>query len=219
MALLGKQFDEGYTRTGQGMFSRWASNAAVFFSFIPLIGPPLGRFFSVILGSIGTIADTFGQLFRGNVGSALTEFAGGATAVMVNAADAISSSIPLVGGVSTWWLQAVSGLTTGGNSLGDHARKLTETAIGAVTGALGMKPEVLRSHPAAIGYLNPNYYPQAMGLPQLPQPGRFATMEAQRRGQDPATYHQSKMRGDEMQEHTAALEAARAQQPDYRYAG
>lgn len=194
----------GTTRTGNGFLTR-AANAM---SYVPYY---LGGIVAYPIGLVDTAFESLKWLFRGQVLSAATVAATGFVSNTVNALDGM-----------TWWgVSAVSGVTTG-STIGTHARKLTEEAIGAVTGALGIKPQVLRSHPAGIGYLNPNYFPQAMGLPPLPQagvPGRFATMEAQRRGQDPLAYHQNKLSGDDMREHVAALEAARKRGPQQQQVG
>jgi hypothetical protein len=209
MAIL-DSFD-GNTRTGNGFFTR----AANWVSFLPFgfLQAPIQS----TLGFIGTIVETAGHLLRLRVGSAATALVAGTVGNMVNLAEGT-----LLAPVkeARWWINTLSGVTTGA-SMGTHARKLTEEAIGAVTGWLGVKPQILQSHPVGIGYLNPNYFPQAMGLPALPQagvPGRFATMEAQRRGQDPVAYHRSRMGSEDMRDHVAALEAARAQQPQLRQA-
>ncbi|MEJ0009510.1 MAG: hypothetical protein WDN72_02670 [Alphaproteobacteria bacterium] len=138
MALLGK-FGDDYTKTGKNWFSR----ASDWLSYIPWVGGA----FALPIGIIGAGVDAAGWLFRGKFLSALTAFAGGA------AASAVNSAASTVGGsnFALWWLgNAGSGLLSG-ETLGTHARALTEGAIGTVTGALGVKPTVLRSYTAGIG--------------------------------------------------------------------
>ena len=86
-----------------------------------------------------------------------------------------------------WGANVGSGLLTG-RTLGTHARKLTESAIGGVTGVLGVKPQVLRSYPAGIGSIGANSAPAA--------PGRFASQIANERGQNPQEAYSNYMRGD-----------------------
>ena len=140
MALLG-DFNDDYTRTGKGFFSRMA-NAA---SFIPFLGKPL----VLVLGSIDTVIESATWLFRGKFVSAATALVAGAVSTTVNS---LTPGEPgQIGVALTWWgLKLGSGAATG-TTLGTHARKLTEEAIGMVTGALGSKPTILRSYPAGIG--------------------------------------------------------------------
>lgn len=206
MALLG-EFGDNYTRTGNNAFTRFAN----WLSFSPfgdlkVIGT-VPKAIAAISGFIGTAVETLGHLFRLRIGSAATALVAGTVGNSVNLAVGVADSVVPI----SWWINLASGVTTS-TSLGTHARKLTEEAIGAVTGALGIKPQILQSHPVAIGYLNPNYFPQIPNMPPAPIPGRFASMEAQRRGQDPMAYHQTKLRGEDMREHMATLDAARGQQ-------
>jgi hypothetical protein len=188
MALLG-DFNEDYTRTGKGFLTR-VSN---WLSFVPI----LSSVYSAIPGYIDTLIESATWLLRGKPISAATAFAGGVVGNTVNS----------VGGL-IWWGNVGSGVTTG-RSIGTHARKLTEETIGAVTGALGAKPTILRSYPAGIGSVGAGFAPQG--------PGQFAAAEAQRRGQDPRAYYNSKMNGD-MAQHVAELDSARGQ-PNYQGIG
>ena len=101
-----------------------------------------------------------------------------------------------------WWINGVSGIATG-SALGTHARKLTETVIGGVTGALGMKPQVLNSHMAGIGALDNAYAQNMRG------PGQFASQVAAQRGRDPREMYNAYRNGAGA-EHVSQLEAARA---------
>ena len=188
MALLG-DFNEDYTRTGKGFLTR-VSN---WLSFVPVFGGAL----SAVPGFIDTLLESATWLFRGKPISAATAFVSGAVGNTVNSLSGL-----------TWWPNLISGATTG-RSFGTHARKLTEETIGAVTGALGEKPTILRSYPAGIGSVGAGFAPQG--------PGQFASNEAQRRGQDPRAYYNTKMNGD-MAQHRAELESARGQ-PNYQGIG
>lgn len=188
MALLGN-FSDGYTRTGHGSLAGWAEKA----SFIPWIGKPL----VMVLGAIDTVIDGARWLLRGDFASAATVLISGGVNTAVDAVDAASAFSPL------WWLNAGSGLTTG-RSLGSHARALTETAIGGIGGALGIKPKVLVSYPAGIGSI-------AGATPA--GPGRFMQQAARSRGEDPDAAYQRLM--SNQSDHVAALQAAQ-NGPDYR---
>lgn len=194
MALLG-EFGDDYTRTGGGFFTRLGNTL----SFIPIVGGIM----SAIASGYGTAVEAVGLLFSGQPLGALTALTAGSVSTAVNALE----SIPGVN-AAFWWIQAASGVTTG-RSAGTHARKLTEEAIGAVTGVLGIKPTILRSYPAGIGSLAEAYPPRG--------PGQFASAEAQRRGQDPRAYYASKMNGDTAQ-HLFELDSAR-NQPNYQGMG
>ncbi len=171
MALL-MNTDEGYTQTGNGRLTRWANGL----SLLPSWFPGRGLFVSVM--SYGdTIIEAAQYLFRGQFGSAATVAASGTVSTMVN----LASEGPL------WWLNVGSTALTGA-TLGTHARKLTEGAIGVGTGVLGMKPTVLRSYTAGIGSVGTS-------MP-APPAGRFTTQIANERGQDANAYYQQKMAGD-----------------------
>jgi hypothetical protein len=130
MALFGNT-DENYTRTGKGTLTRWA-NAA---SMVPVVG----GFLAMPLGMISTVIEAGEWLFRGKLGSAATVLAAGTVGNMVNSLTEGFSGL-------TWWMgNAGSGIATGA-TLGTHARALTETIIGGVSGALGSKPQVLSSY-------------------------------------------------------------------------
>lgn len=139
MALFGNVGDD-YTKTGKGGLN----NAANFLTYIPLVGGITKKIFgstiSSLLGYVDTIIETGKWLFQGKFGSAAT----------VLTAGVVSNTINGVTGPIMWGANALSGATTGAN-IGTHARALTEGVIGSVTGALGVKPTVLASYPAAIG--------------------------------------------------------------------
>jgi hypothetical protein len=189
---------EQYTQTGNNFLQRWSEKA----SYIPYVGVLL----TVPLGVLGTLVESAQWLFRGKIFSAATALATGVVSTGLNSA----SSAAVFVAPYTWWINAASGLTTS-ESLGAHGRKATEWAIGGVTGALGMKPTVLRSYPAANVML-PGAYPQA----QMNRPGQWVTNEAQRKGMDPMAYSQSRRSANS--EHVAALENARAN-PQQAYLG
>jgi hypothetical protein len=177
MALINTGPD--YTRSGENFLTRWG-NAA---SFIPFIGAPIAGF----LGFAGTAVEAIGWLLRGKVLSAAT----------VAATGAVSTAVNSIGG-QFWWVNAGSGLATG-KTAGTHARALTETVIGGVTGALGVKPTVLRSYTAALG--------QGPGA-NAAQPGYYATKVANDRGQNAQAAWSQYRTGNA--DHVAALENARA---------
>ena len=192
MALLG-DFDENYTRSGNGMLTRISN----WLSFLPF-----GGLLSAIPGYIDTLIESATWLLRGKPISAATALVAGTVGNAVNALNPVGSGL-------VWWgVKLGSGVTTG-TSIGTHARKLTEETIGALTGVLGVKPTILRSYPAGIGSMGADFAPQG--------PGQFASNEAQRRGQDPRAYYNSKMNGG-MADHVAELESARGQ-PNYQGIG
>lgn len=180
----------GAGRTWGEWFSMWSNR----FSFIPFIGGAP----AAIAGFIGTALETLGQLFKGNIGSALTAATTGTVATAVNAMAGYSGA----GLGATWWINLGSGVFSG-SALGTHARKATEVVIGGVTGLLGMKPQVLNSHVAGIGALD-NAYAQ-----NLRGPGQFASQIAMQRGRDPREMYNS-YRSGAGADHVAQLEAARA---------
>lgn len=145
-----------YTNTGKGFLARW-SNAA---SYIPVIGGAIAGF----LGLVDTAVESAQWLFRGKIGSAVTTAVAGTVSATVNGV-----------GATFFWPNAASGIATG-ETLGTHARALTETAIGGLTGVLGMKPQVLSSYPAAIGSIGG-------GMAQS-GPGKFASNVSGERGQN-----------------------------------
>lgn len=151
MALFGK-VSEDYTSTGKGGLTKFANvlnsipvlaSIGKFFEKIPFIG----HGFTAMIGYADTIWEAGRWAFQGKLGSAATVLTAGFVSNTVN-------SIP---GVS-WWINDISAATTGA-TIGTHARALTESLIGGVAGALGSKPTVLSSYPAAIGSINssPNY--------------------------------------------------------------
>ena len=176
--------NDTYTQTGKGFLGRMAGYA----SFLPF---GLSTPFVTVLGAIDTLIESGQWLLKGKFGSAATVAAAGTVQTMVNGIEG-----------AFWWLNAGSGVVTG-RSLGNHARALTENAIGGVTGALGARPTVLSSYPAGIGSIGGGAAPTRQG------PGSFASRVAQERGQDPQARWESYRRGDGA-EHVAALEAAAA---------
>lgn len=175
MALLGN-FKEGYTKTGGNWFSRMSG----YLSYVPIPIPFFGGFIRAGLvyttGMIGTGLDSLSWLIRGKVASAATAAVAGTVSTTVNSA----ASVPLL-------LNWGSGIATG-RTIGTHARKLTETAIGGATGVLGFKPQVLRSYTAGIGGIGGGVAPSA--------PGRFASQISAERGQDANAAYANYMRGD-----------------------
>ena len=181
----------GAGRTWGEWFQMWSNRA----SLIPVVG----AYLAWPMGMIGTTLETLGQLFKGNIGSAITVAAAGAVATTLNAA---------VSTTPNWWIYGgniASGLTTG-SVLGTHARKLTESVIGGVTGVLGMKPEVLSSHTAGIGSLDNAYAQSVRG------PGYWASRAAEEKGRDPRQMYDA-YRSGAGAEHVAQLDAARATGP------
>lgn len=172
MALFA-DLDDSYTKTGKGTLTRWANK----YSMVPILGSGITMF----LGFVDTAIESLQWLFRGKFGSALTVAAAGTAGTMMNA---LSGSL---GGV-TWWLGNVgSGVTTGA-TLGTHARALTESVIGGVTGALGAKPQVLASYPAGIGSIGTGAAPQG--------PGKFAAGVSAQRGEDANAAYNRYMSGE-----------------------
>lgn len=183
-----------YTRTGDNVFTRWANRA----SFIPF---GIGASISLVLGTIGTIVDAGGWLLRGKIGSAATAAAAGMVSTGLNSASGIFA--PLSG--VQWWLNVGSGVATG-SSIGTHGRAATEAVIGSITGALGARPTVLRSYTAGVG---------SIGGQAQSGPGYYASRAAQERGMDPNQMWNNYRNGAGA-DHVAALEASRANGPNYR---
>ncbi len=181
MALFA-DLDDSYTKTGKGTLTRWANKL----SMIPFFGGALAW----PLGMIDTVIETGQWLFRGQFGSAITTLAAGTVGNSVNAFVSGGSGIGhIVGGEGIkWWLGNVgSGVSTGA-TLGTHARALTESVIGGVTGALGAKPQVLASYPAGIG---------SVGVGSVPQgPGKFAAGVSAQRGEDANAAYNRYMAGE-----------------------
>lgn len=188
MALFGNVSDD-YTKTGKGALTKWSNR----FSWMPYIRniPLLGTTITGVLGFADTILEAGGWLLQGKIGSAATVAIAGTVGTAVNA----------IGATPFWWANAASGVATG-ETLGTHARALTESIIGGVSGALGSKPQVLRSYPAGIGGLRGA---EASGI------GRrdgFVAAEASRRGQS-ADDAWARMQSNQA-DHLADLEASRA---------
>lgn len=162
MALFGNVSDD-YTKTGKGTLTRW-SNGLSWMPYIRNI-PLLGTTITGVLGFVDTILEAGGWLLQGKIGSAATVAIAGTVGTAVNAIQA----------TPFWWANAASGVATG-ETLGTHARALTESLIGGVSGALGSKPQVLRSYPAGVGSLNTGM--AANG------PGKFASTVSAQRGQN-----------------------------------
>ncbi len=165
MALLG-DFKNGYTKTGGNWFSRMSG----YMSYVPWVGVVVAP----ILGYIGTALDAGGWLLRGKVGSAVTTATTGIVASTVNGIEATGL---------TWGSYFLTG-----RSMGTHARKLTEAGISTVGGAVGFKPQVLRSYTAGIGSIGGGVAQSA--------PGRFASQISAERGQDANAAYANYMRGD-----------------------
>jgi hypothetical protein len=174
MALLA-DIDDSYTKTGKGTLTRWANKL----SLVPVIRniPFLGSTITGVLGYADTLIESARWLFRGKFGSAATVLASGTVGATVNA---LSDSV-------FWWGNAASGLTTGA-TLGTHARAATEALIGGVSGALGAKPQVLSSYPAAIGSIGSGTAVQG--------PGKLAAGVSAQRGEDANAAYARYMRGD-----------------------
>jgi hypothetical protein len=149
---------EQYTQTGDGFLNR-VSN---FFSYVPIVGGPI----ALVAGGASTLLDTAKWLFQGKIFSAATAFITGSVSTMVNSVGTLFFGVANIG----------SGLTTG-ETLGTHARKVTEMAIGGVTGLVGRKPTVLQSHYAGIGSVGRGLNTQG--------PGPWANYVSQRTGRDP----------------------------------
>lgn len=187
MALINTGPD--YTRTGGGTgtwaatFTKWANRL----SFIPGIGGALAW----PVGMIGSLIEGAGWLLKGKVLSAATVVAAGAVSNTVNAAASTGLG-PL------YWGQLGSGVVSG-SSLGTHTRALTETVIGGVTGALGVKPMVLRSYTAGIG--------DGPGAGLVSKPGYYATMHG---GANPQAKWENYRATGAGADHVSALESARA---------
>ena len=187
MALFGN-VDADYTKTGKGFFTKLANGL----SYIPGVGGAL----HFALGMVDTVIEAGQWLFRGKIGSAATALVAGAVGNGVNA---------MTGGVvgkAFWWVaNAGSGIATG-ETLGTHARALTENIIGGVTGALGSKPQVLSSYPAGIGSIG-SAAPSGIG-----KTNGFVGAEAGRRGES-ADAAWKRMQSNQA-DHLAALDASRS---------
>lgn len=178
MALINTGSD--YTRTGQttapgfaNTLTRWSNKL----SMIPWVGGAL----SLPIGLAGTVMESVGWLVRGNVLSAATALTAGTVSTAVNTFVSTGANLN-----PFYWGQLASGAATG-STLGTHSRALTEGAIGMVTGALGVRPMVLRSYNAGVG---------SVGAGAASRPGRFAAAEAGRRGQDSNQLWSQKMSGE-----------------------
>lgn len=180
MALL-TDTPEDYTKTGNGGITRFANKL----SFVPQILkfsslekiPVIGGSLTAVLGYVDTIWESAQWLFRGQFGSAATALVAGAVGSTVNGLT----------GTVFWWANAASGVTTGA-TLGTHARAGTEAVIGAVTGALGMKPQVLQSYQAGIGSIS-----AGVGTAG---PGKFASQVSASRGQNADEAYKRYMAGE-----------------------
>lgn len=170
MALLGN-IDDSYTSTGKGPLTRWSNRISLIPSlrkFGDIFGkiPFVSGTFGALLGYVDTAIESAQWLFRGQFGSAATTAIAGFVGTSVNFASKETGF---------WWGNAASTALTGA-TLGTHARALTESIIGGVTGVLGSKPQVLSSYPAAIGNIGAGATPTG--------PGKFASNVAAERGQN-----------------------------------
>lgn len=185
-----------YVKTGNSAVTRFANKL----SLVPIVRsiPIVNSTLHVTLGVIGTLVDAGRWLLRGKVGSAATELAAGIVGHGVNA---------ITGPV--WWIGQLGIAGFSGHTVGTHARKITEDIIGGVTGALGIKPQVLRSYPAGIGAV-----PGAGTYFQQQGPGQWASRASQEKGKDPNQEWQQ-YRNGVGREHVAALQDA-ASRPQTR---
>ena len=180
-----------YIKTGNSALTRFGNKLSV----IPGIGGAIAMPFFVV----GLLIDSGKWLLRGKIGSAATEFAAGTISAGLNAAAG-----PL------WWVGKALSVGVTQHTVGTHGRAVAESVIGSVTGALGMKPTVLRAYPAGVGSIPGAgaYYQQQQG------PGYWSTRAAQEQGQDPSQRWQQYRNGDG-RDHVAALQNA-AQLPNTR---
>lgn len=160
--------NDGYTRTGNGVLQSLANKA----SLIPFVG----GFFAAGLGGLDTLIETAQWLFRGKFLSAATVLASGTVGNAINAVSGVFDSIPLGGLV--WWGARVGTAGVSGRTIGTHGRAVTENLIGGITGALGVRPTVLSSHPAGIGSIGAGQQMQA-------PPGYWTNRVSQQAGRDP----------------------------------
>ncbi len=180
-----------YVKTGNSAFTRWGNKLSV----IPVIGAPVAG----VLFTVGVLVDSGKWLLRGKVGSAATELTTGVVSAALNVATG-----------PVWWVGKMLSVGATQHTVGTHGRAAAEAIIGGVTGALGMKPQVLQSYPAGIGAV-----PGAAAAYMNQQgPGYWSSRAAQERGQDPSQRWQQYRNGDG-RDHVAALQNA-AQQPQTR---
>lgn len=183
-----------YIKTGNSAFTRWGNKL----SLVPLIGGAI----ATPLFVLGVVVDSGKWLMRGKIGSAATELVAGTVSAGLNVvpfADKLSLSTKAL-----WWVGNVGSAGISGHTIGTHGRALTESVIGAVTGALGMKPQVLQSYTAGIGAV-----PGAGAYYQQQSPGYWSTRAAQEQGKDPNERWQQYKNGDG-RDHVAALQDAAA---------
>lgn len=157
--------NEQYTRTGGEFFNRMAN----FLSYVPgasklkiFAGYPI----AAVADGLDAIIGAGKWLIQGKIFSALTVLAAGSASAIVNGLGGLFFGLANIG----------SGLATG-ETLGTHARKATEMAIGGITGLVGRKPTVLQTHYAGIGGINGGFTRQG--------PGPWANYVSQRSGRDP----------------------------------
>lgn len=172
-----------YIKTGNSALTRFGNKLSV----IPLVGSVVATPFL----TVGLLMDSGKWLMRGKIGSAATELATGTLSAGLNIATG-----PL------WWLGKVASVGFTQHTVGTHGRAVAESVIGGVTGALGMKPQVLRSYAAGVGAI-----PGAGMYYQQQAPGYWATRAAQEQGQDPSQRWQQYRNGDG-RDHVAALQDA-----------
>jgi hypothetical protein len=159
---------EQYTQTGGGFFDRMSN----FFSYVPILGAPI----AVVAGWVGAAVDSAKWLVQGKVFSAATALIAGGISATVNGLGGFGSNWDWFSRTILGTANIGSGLATG-ETLGTHARKVTEIAIGGFTGLVGRKPTVLQSHYAGIGGINGGFNRQG--------PGPWANYVSQRTGRDP----------------------------------
>lgn len=185
-----------YIKTGNSAFTRWGNKI----SLVPLIGGAI----AAPLFAVGILVDSGKWLLRGKIGSAVTELATGTLSAGINTISGTTG-----GGALVWWLGKVGIAGATGHTVGTHGRAIAESLIGSVSGALGMKPQVLSSYPAGIGAV-----PGAGAYYQQQAPGYWATRAAQEQGKNPNERWQQYRNGDG-RDHVAALQDA-AQRPQMR---
>jgi hypothetical protein len=175
MALFGNVGDD-YTKTGKGFFTKLA-NGLSYIPDIPFLTSWIKGGTQFALGMVDTVLEAGQWLFNGKIGSAATALVAGTVG---NGVNALASG-------TFWWFNAGSGIASG-ETLGTHARALTENIIGGVTGALGSKPQVLSSYPAGIGSISNGVVANG--------PGKFAAGVSTQRGQNADEAYKRYMSGE-----------------------
>lgn len=147
--------DDGYVQSGKG----WLTSVANWASYVPFLGAPI----TFAAGVLDTLIESTGWLLRLKPLSAATTLTAGGISTAVNTASSTLGGLPNLLASGT------------GHTLGTHARKVTETAIGGTLGVVGMRPTVVRSYTAGVGSVNGGFS----------RPGQWANYVSQRSGRDP----------------------------------